>query len=72
MKCNICDRDLPEPKFNAEVKGKFDPCDTCMEVVQDTLDSWNDKPAAAEDELGQELPLEAYLADPGPAIFHSD
>jgi hypothetical protein len=52
MHCNICDAALPEPKFVPGVKGSFDPCDHCMEVIEDTLASFLDKPAADEDELG--------------------
>lgn len=52
MKCNICDAALPEPKHNPAVKGSFDPCDKCMAVVEDTLASYTDKPAANEGDLG--------------------
>ena len=58
MKCNVCDAPLSEPKFNPEVRGSFDPCDTCMQVVEDTLAGFVDRPSASEDELGQfYLPL---------------
>jgi hypothetical protein len=57
MKCNICDAPLPEPKHNPGVKGSFDPCDFCMEVIEDTLASYTDKPAASEDELGGPDPV---------------
>jgi hypothetical protein len=53
MRCHICDRPLNEPKFNPEV-GNYDPCDTCIEVIEDTLASYTDKPAATEDDLGRD------------------
>jgi hypothetical protein len=61
MKCNICDAPLPEPKFVPGVKGSFDPCDRCMAVIEETLagydDSYLDRPAAAEEELGGPDPI---------------
>lgn len=56
MKCNICDAALPEPKFVEEL-GTFDPCDKCMEVIEDTLASYTDKPAANEGDLGGPDPV---------------
>jgi hypothetical protein len=64
MKCNICDNPLSEPKFNEDI-GNYDPCDTCMTVIEDTLASYDDtyleRPAAAEEELGGPDPLVADL-----------
>lgn len=62
MKCNICDANLPEPKYNPEVRGSFDPCDHCMEVIEDTLGSYEDaphldKPVANEEDLGGPDPV---------------
>jgi hypothetical protein len=51
MRCHICDRVLSEPRYNRDYKD-YDPCDTCLTVVQDTLEGFTDKPAADEDELG--------------------
>jgi hypothetical protein len=51
MRCHICDRLLDEPKLNPEI-GEFDPCPTCMAVVEDTLASYTEKPAASETDLG--------------------
>jgi hypothetical protein len=56
MHCNICDATLSDPKFNPDL-GNFDPCDTCMAVVEDTLASYIDKPAADEDALGGPDPI---------------
>lgn len=59
MKCNICDAALAEPKFNEDI-GNYDPCDTCMEVIEETLAGYEDKhldtPSAAEEDLGGRLP----------------
>jgi hypothetical protein len=62
MKCNICDASLSEPKFIPGVKGSFDPCDKCMEVIEDTLASYEDaphldKPSADEKDLGGPDPV---------------
>lgn len=51
MRCHICDRLLDEPKIDPDM-GEFDPCDTCMAVIEDTLSSYTEKPSAAEDDLG--------------------
>lgn len=51
MRCHICDRILDEPKYVEEV-GNYDPCDTCMAVIEDTLAGFNDAPAAEEDAFG--------------------
>jgi hypothetical protein len=51
MRCNICDRPLDEPKMHPDI-GEFEPCDVCMAVVESTLDSYTEKPAASEDDLG--------------------
>lgn len=57
MKCNICDRALNEPKFNPEIRN-YDPCDTCMTVIEDTLAGFIDGPAAEEDAFGADPVLE--------------
>lgn len=56
MKCNICDAPLNEPKFNEDIQN-YDPCDTCMEVIEDTLAGFLETPSAAEDELGGPDPI---------------
>lgn len=55
MRCHICDRVLDDPKWVEEV-GNYDPCDTCIAVIEDTLAGFTDKPAAEEDAFG-----DAYL-----------
>lgn len=52
MKCHICDATMADPKYSPE-HNDYAPCDTCMEVIEATLAGFTDKPAAAEDELGQ-------------------
>jgi hypothetical protein len=60
MKCHICDNSLPEPKFNEDI-GNYDPCDTCMRVIEETLAGYDDqhidRPTAAEEELGGPDPI---------------
>lgn len=53
MRCHICDKQLAEVSFNSEHQD-IDPCPTCLDVVQDVLDGYKDKPAAAEDDLPDE------------------
>lgn len=60
MKCHICDAGLNEPKFNPDI-GNFEPCDTCMAVIEDTLASYLDLPAASEDEFGGPDPILTQL-----------
>lgn len=64
MKCNICDGPLPEPKFveglGKSNLGTFDPCDFCMEVIEDTLASYLDQPSAEEGTLGDPLIEELF------------
>lgn len=60
MRCAICDSTINEAKWNPEL-GEFEPCDTCMDVVEDTLAGFTDKPSAAEDELGHDPYLEDLL-----------
>lgn len=51
MRCHICDRLLGEPHYNSEHKD-WDPCDTCQEVINDTVGSFKDTPSADEEDLG--------------------
>jgi hypothetical protein len=51
MRCHICDRVLPEPKFNKDTDA-YEPCDTCMAVILDTVGTFTDRPYVLEDELG--------------------
>lgn len=59
MRCYICDRALTTPSFNSDTQG-YEPCETCMEVIHDTLASFLDKPSADEDDFGQDLSLDDY------------
>lgn len=51
MRCHICDRVLEEPKFNKDLNA-YEPCDTCMAVILDTIGTFTDRPYIQEDELG--------------------
>lgn len=59
MRCYICDRVLSDPHFNSEING-YEPCDTCMAVIHDTVGSFEDRSAVAEDELSEDSVLEAF------------
>lgn len=50
MRCDICDRLLSEPRWNADHE-KYEPCDECLHVIYETLDAYRDKPSAAEDDF---------------------
>lgn len=52
MRCHICDRQLDDPKFNRDLD-EWEPCDTCLAVVADTLAGYLDTPAAEEDAFGE-------------------
>ncbi len=58
MRCYICDKILNDPQPNHD-HGDYDPCPTCLEVIQDTIGKWVDRPSMDEDEF----PDESYLAD---------
>jgi hypothetical protein len=61
MRCYICDRVLREPNFNRD-HIDWEPCEPCLEVIQDTLAAWVDKPSAAEGELlSEEDVIKSYF-----------
>lgn len=62
MRCYICDASLADPKIHPDI-GKVEPCDFCMEIVEDTLAGYKDRPSVDEDELGQ-FPLPFPLEFP--------
>lgn len=62
MHCNICDRDISEPNYNRELEA-FEPCDTCMEVIRDTIAGYTDKASADEDDFGDPFLPEDVLSD---------
>lgn len=56
MRCYICDKQLTEPQFNSDHQD-IDPCQTCLDVIQDVLDGYRDKPSAAEDDFSDDLSI---------------
>lgn len=50
MRCYICDRVIDEPNFNSDHED-YEPCDSCLRVIEDTLASFESRPAVAEDDL---------------------
>lgn len=68
MRCYICDAALVSPNYNSD-HGDYEPCERCLIVIQDTIGSFMDKPAADEDDMGpdplwDELYPEAYYPFP--------
>lgn len=53
MRCNICDQLLSEPNYNKDL-GAYEPCDTCLAVISDTLNGFKDRVTVDEDELGDD------------------
>lgn len=45
MRCNICDRDLSpdEIKINRGLKGKFEPCGVCLDVIKEVFEADDEK-----------------------------
>lgn len=59
MRCNICDAVLAQPDFNSDLDA-YEPCGTCLAVINDAVGSFGDKPYAEEDQLeAGESPLDA-------------
>lgn len=61
MRCDICDKVLSEPNYNSDIEG-YEPCDTCLGVIKDTLEGYIDRPSVAEDELGNEPSVFEFYA----------
>ena len=60
MRCHICNKTLSQPNFNTD-HDDYEPCEECLAVIIDTLESYTDQATASEDEFG-ETPLETeYL-----------
>lgn len=59
MRCHICDRVLNEPKYNHDAR-EYDPCGTCIEVIEATLSGFTSKPSMSEDEFPDPLFEELY------------
>jgi hypothetical protein len=56
MRCHICNSVLSSPNPNSD-HGDYDPCETCMIVINDTVAGFLDKPSADEDDLGGPEPV---------------
>lgn len=52
MRCHICDRVLKNPVFNKD-HDEYEPCETCMEVINDLVKGFLDKPFADEDDINE-------------------
>lgn len=53
MRCYICDRILDEEnvQYNEE-HHDYDPCPSCLAVIEDLVAGFGDRPVVAEDEFG--------------------
>jgi hypothetical protein len=60
MRCYICDRVLKDPQYNQDHKS-YDPCPSCLLVIEDLIAGYKDKPAAEEDDLPSDLDLQLLL-----------
>ena len=60
MRCHICDRLISEPVYNRD-HGEWEPCKECLEVIEDTLSAFRDRPSMDEDEPGFLEPLDGQL-----------
>lgn len=49
MRCFICDVAIEKPQFNSE-HDDFDPCETCKQVIADTVAGYEDVVAVDEDQ----------------------
>lgn len=50
MRCYICDKSLDTPIYNEDHQD-YDPCPTCMVIINDLVEGDKDKTVADEDEL---------------------
>ena len=54
MRCNICDASLAQPRYNREIK-TWEPCETCTEVITDTINSFKDNAVFTDDDFPSEI-----------------
>ena len=59
MRCHICDKVMTKPVYNKDLKG-YEPCDTCLDIINDLLNDFKDQPFAAEDDLRDGTDLSEY------------
>jgi cytidine deaminase len=52
MRCNICNKVLTdkEVNYNHDLK-TYEPCTLCLDVIQDVLSKYRDRPVMDEDEF---------------------
>lgn len=50
MRCYICDALVSTPKYNRDL-AQWEPCDTCMEAISDTLNDFKDNAVWVEEDL---------------------
>lgn len=48
MRCRICDVALTTPNFSSD-HDEYDPCETCLAVIKDTLEGYDDVASVDED-----------------------
>ena len=58
MRCYICNKVLTENEtiFNQD-HGDYEPCTGCLEVIQDLVSSYYDKPSMDDDDFYEEVSL---------------
>lgn len=42
MKCSCCDGPLANPQYNPYLRGNFELCGTCLEVIKTASDEFED------------------------------
>jgi hypothetical protein len=52
MRCFICNVAIEKPQFNSE-HDDFDPCETCKQVIADTVAGYEDVVAVDEDQWAE-------------------
>jgi hypothetical protein len=56
MRCYICNSILEDPQYNLDHED-YDPCPTCLAVIEDVF-GYADQPAAGEEDLPDDPILE--------------
>ena len=61
MRCYICDKVLDTPNYNEDHKD-YEPCETCMAVINDLVEGDKDQVTAADDDLSAGDSTDIYLS----------